>query len=483
MMILKATYFNRIFSILTILLLSSCGNDYLSWNLNNPFSPPIVSSGTVSQITYNTATISGTVVDEGGSAVTVSGICYSTTQDPLISSNVVNAGSGLGAFNAQLTGLNQGTVYYARAFATSSVTTSYGSQLTFTTQSQSPVVSTGTASQITHNTATVAGNVTSQGSSNVSSRGICYSTTQDPLISSNVVNAGSGLGAFNAQLTGLNQGTVYYARAFATNSATTSYGSQLTFTTQSPLPVVSTGTVSQITHNTATVAGNVTSQGSSNVSSRGICYDVVPNTNIVSSNVSSFGTGTGAYSVNLNSLTGSSTYYANTYATNSFGTSYGQEVSFTTNQTPVTLQSTLNCSSLSGVSSVYYGMNGTSAPWGISSSGYSGSCWAAPDPNNSGQLGTVIGANHYVQFNHTFTSTGHIEFWVKTANPGYNNLIPAIVINGVAMGNTTMIGGNLSSFYWMKVQSPAISAGNNTIKILISGSYYDLYIDEIEIWY
>lgn len=108
MITLKATYFNRIFSILTILLLSSCGNDYFSWDLNNPSSPPIVSSGTVSQITNNTATISGTVVDEGGSAVTVSGICYSTTQNPLISSNVVNAGSGLGAFNAQLTGLNQG---------------------------------------------------------------------------------------------------------------------------------------------------------------------------------------------------------------------------------------------------------------------------------------------------------------------------------------------------------------------------------------
>jgi hypothetical protein len=138
------------------------------------------------------------------------------------------------------------------------------------------------------------------------------------------------------------------------------------------------------------------------------------------------------------------------------------------------------CASLNGITSLYYGMNGTSAPWGLSGVGYSGTCWVAPDPNNSGQLGTVVGANHYVQFNRNFLNQGYIEFWVNTSNPGYNNLIPVIAVNGSGIGNATMIGGQQSSFYWMKVRSPIMPAGNNTIKILLSGSYYVLKIDEIE---
>jgi hypothetical protein len=73
-----------------------------------------------------------------------------------------------------------------------------------------------------------------------------------------------------------------------------------------------------------------------------------------------------------------------------------------------------------------------------------------------------------------------IYIWVNTSNLGYNNLIPVIAVNGSAIGNATMIGGQLSSFYWMKVRSPIMPASNNTIKILLSGSYYVLKIDEIE---
>ena len=128
-------------------------------------------------------------------------------------------------------------------------------------------------------------------------------------------------------------------------------------------------------------------------------------------------------------------------------------------------------------------MNGTSAPWGLSNTGYSGACWVAPDPNNSStQLGFVVGSNHYIQFNRNFMAQGYIEFWVNTYNPGYNNLIPVISVNGAAIGNTTMVGGQSSSFYWMKVRSPTIQAGNNTIRILLSGSYYVLKVDEVEFY-
>jgi len=127
-------------------------------------------------------------------------------------------------------------------------------------------------------------------------------------------------------------------------------------------------------------------------------------------------------------------------------------------------------------------MNGTSAAWGISTTGYSGSCWVAPIPNLSGNLGTVVGSNHYIKFNRTFANQGYIEFWVNTYNPGFNNLIPVIVVNGSAVGGATVIGGQTSSLYWMKVRSPVFPAGNNNIKFLLSGSYYVLKIDQIDFY-
>ena len=50
------------------------------------------------------------------------------------------------------------------------------------------------------------------------------------------------------------------------------------------------------------------------------------------------------------------------------------------------------------------------------------------------------------------------------------------------VGNATMVGGQSSSFYWMKVRSPIIDPGNNTIRILLSGDYYVLKVDEIEFY-
>lgn len=143
---------------------------------------------------------------------------------------------------------------------------------------------------------------------------------------------------------------------------------------------------------------------------------------------------------------------------------------------------TYSCASLSNVNSLYYGMNGTNALWGISSSGYAGSCWVAPNPNNSGQLGTAVGnasTPHYTQFTRTFYSSGYMEMWINTPNGnGYNNVIPAIYVDGVALSSTT-IEGQSSAFYWLKLRTSGITAGTHTIKIQFVGSYYTFKVDEI----
>ena len=81
-----------------------------------------------------------------------------------------------------------------------------------------------------------------------------------------------------------------------------------------------------------------------------------------------------------------------------------------------------------------------------------------------------------------FSNNGYIEFWLNTYNPSYNNVFPTIFIDGIPQATPMMIGGNPSSFYFMKVQSSNISAGAHTIKIQFVGSYYIFKIDEIDFY-
>ncbi len=108
-----------------------------------------------------------------------------------------------------------------------------------------PTVTTTSVSSITANSAVSGGNVTSEGSATVTERGICFSTSQNPTTANSKVVSGSGTGSFTANMTGLTANTTYYVRAYAINSAGTSYGSQVSFTTLTasgglPLPVSQT---------------------------------------------------------------------------------------------------------------------------------------------------------------------------------------------------------------------------------------------------
>jgi len=94
-----------------------------------------------------------------------------------------------------------------------------------------PTITTATITNITETTATGGGNVTAQGSSSVNDRGVCWSTSQNPTTSDAKTTDGSGTGSFTSNLTGLTANTPYYVRAYATNSAGTAYGSQVSFTT------------------------------------------------------------------------------------------------------------------------------------------------------------------------------------------------------------------------------------------------------------
>jgi uncharacterized protein (TIGR02145 family) len=93
-----------------------------------------------------------------------------------------------------------------------------------------PIVTTTEVTEITSISAISGGNVTNNGGAEVTARGVCWSTSQNPNISSsNKTSNGTGNGTFTSNLTNLSEGVKYYVRAYATNSEGTVYGEEINF--------------------------------------------------------------------------------------------------------------------------------------------------------------------------------------------------------------------------------------------------------------
>jgi len=294
---------------------------------------PKLTTGDVTDITTTTASCQCNVTSDGGAAVTARGVCWSTAESPTTAGSKTTDGSGIGSFTGNLTNLTPNTKYYMRAYATNAKGTAYGVQRTFNTlQEQSlATVTTGDISDITTTTAKCAGKVILDGGAAVTARGICWSTAENPGADGSKTSNGTGTGEFSGSLTELNPNTTYYVRAYAVNSKGTAYGVQKTFTTLQgqTKPAVTTGDITNITATTATCSGNVTSDGGTEVTARGICWSTAENPGADGSKTSD-GTGTGPFSGDLTNLTPNTTYYIRAYATNSEGTAYGEQKSFVT---------------------------------------------------------------------------------------------------------------------------------------------------------
>jgi uncharacterized protein (TIGR02145 family) len=298
-----------------------------------PANLPTITTAPITNIGQSAAIGGGNVTDQGGSTVTVRGVCWSTSQNPSLTDSHVTSGNGTGVFTSNITGLSANTTYYVRAYAINTDGVGYGNQVQFTTigAGEIPTVTTNSITNITETSASGGGNVTSDGGTSVTTRGVCWSTSQNPTITDEFTTDGDGTGSFTSSLTGLAANTAYYVRAYATNSSGTAYGEQESFTTtgSGTIPLVTTSSISDITQLSATGGGNVTSDGGTSVTARGICYSTSTNpdlTDLFTTN----GTGTGNFTSNLTGLIPSTNYYVRAYATNSVGTAFGENVSFTT---------------------------------------------------------------------------------------------------------------------------------------------------------
>ena len=199
---------------------------------------------------------------------------------------------------------------------------------------QMATVSTADITEITTTSAKCGGDISDDGNSFVTQRGICWNTSPNPTINNQYTSDGNGSGSYSSTLSGLVEGVTYYVRAYAINSMGTAYGEEKNFitgTTPPPptnKPTVTTNAVSNISATSATCGGNVTSDGNSAVTAKGVCWSTSQNPTITN-NKTNDGQGLGAFTSNITGLTTATSYYVRAYATNSNGTSYGEQRSFT----------------------------------------------------------------------------------------------------------------------------------------------------------
>ena len=311
-----------------------------------------ITTNPTNSITSNSAISGGNITNNGNSAITSRGICWSTFSSPTTSNDFSNNSGGTGQFTSNLTNLNPNTTYYVRAYATNSIGTAYGNETSFITVTQSvPSLTTNAITSITTSSAQSGGNVTNDGNSTVTSKGICWSTSSGPTTLNNFSNNGGGTGQFTSNLTNLSSNTTYYVRAYASNSTGTAYGNELTFTTSvlTSIPSLTTNSIINITTNSAQSGGNVINDGNSTVTSKGICWST--SANPTNSNVNYMtidGNGIGSFSSSMTNLSPLTTYYVRAYAANSSGTAYGNEIIFNTIFQNVTCNITSTTNNVNG---------------------------------------------------------------------------------------------------------------------------------------
>lgn len=171
-------------------------------------------------------------IANGNPSYSAKGFCWSTSPNPTLADQyVVNTSSlsGAGNYSGLITGLEPGTTYYVRTFVTNIVGTSYSSgQKVFTTLAL-PVIETDSVVAVADSSVMTGGNILHNGSLPILAAGVCWSTSPNPTCSDSHISVSDTIGHFQLTLTDLSADSIYYLRAYATNSFGTSYGEEYPF--------------------------------------------------------------------------------------------------------------------------------------------------------------------------------------------------------------------------------------------------------------
>jgi uncharacterized protein (TIGR02145 family) len=359
-----------------------------------------------------------------------------------------------------------------------------------------PVLTTATVSAITQTTATSGGNVIDEGGAPLVSRGICWHTSANPTIENNKTVVASGAGAFTSDLTQLAPNTLYYVRAYASNTAGTGYGNQLSFSTSQTisLPIVTTIAATVVTQTGATLNGTVNANNLSTTvtfdygttTSYGQSINATPNT--VSGNT------TTNVSASLTGLIVNTLYHFRVKVVSTGGTTYGSDMTFTPGQgstaptvtttaatsvaqTGATLNGTVNANNLSTTVTFEYG----------TTTSYGQSINAAPN-TVSGNTTTNVSANltgliantlyHYrvKVLSNGITTNGNDLTFTTLSSGGQTGTVTDIdgnVYNTVTIGTQVWMAENLKTTKYNDGTAIPNITDNSAWSLLTTGAYSD----------
>ncbi len=263
--------------------------------------------------------------------ITDRGFCWSITPDPSYPKDCSGLGAGAGFYSLPLSGLKPGHTYYVRAYAMTTLGPAVGAQISFTLPPPyNPAAITSDPVTTGPDTAILGGAATDQGHAEVLERGVVWSTKPLPDFHDNVVPMGSGLGAFSREVDGFTPGVSYYVRAYASSDIGTGWGQDKVFATSDTAPPTVTTTAPYNETDVAALSGgNVTNEGGDPVTARGVCWSTQPNPSVSDASTMD-GQGLGQFHSAITGLDPLTDYWVRAYATNSGGTSYGQQYQFKT---------------------------------------------------------------------------------------------------------------------------------------------------------
>ena len=264
---------------------------------------------------------------------TVSFVWGTTLGGPYPNETTGQVMTGTGTFYHDSSSLTPGTTYYYQAKATGDGTTT-GLEKSFTTLTTPPSVSTSGASSISATSATLNGSLTSLGTADNVTVSFAWGTTDGgpyPKLVT-VVPSMTGTGAFSAPLSGPTPKTTYYYIAKAVGHGSDE-GDQISFTTSTVPPSVTTGVASSLATTLARLNGNLTSKGTASTVSVSFQWGIASGVYDYET-ATEVKTTTGTFYFNRSGLTPGTTYYFRAKAVGDGPPVYGLENSFTTLTTP-----------------------------------------------------------------------------------------------------------------------------------------------------
>ena len=258
-----------------------------------------------------TAVLTGAVTADHGLAVSEVGFCWSAeSRQPTVeqSQSVKLDGADAKRFSATIEGLMANTRYYLRAYAKNEKGTGYSSTVEFTSDTEQVVSLTqAMVTAFTSSTATISAQMTSTEKTKILEKGVCYGTAMNPDVNgTKVKDEGTDTKLLTATLTGLTEGQVYHARAYAVTRDGTFYSGDVQFQTETTYaPTLTTITVYDKTETGVKVRASVATNGGLDITEKGIVYSSTEAEPTLENGTKAVATGEGNdISVTLSNLSG-----------------------------------------------------------------------------------------------------------------------------------------------------------------------------------